>query len=380
MANTKRKKLKIAQIAPLIERVPPKKYGGTERVIHTLTEELVKRGHKVTLFATGDSKTSAELVSVYPRSLREAKLKDMYGANELTMLNVGTAFKRQDKFDIIHDHSWTFSLPTSAIATTPVVTTLHGPFTRMNRRLFRELPGTEIVTISKAQENLARGVKVAGTVYNGLPLEDYPYSEEREDFLLFVGRISPEKGVHHAIEVADELDLPLIIAAKLESVDVPYFNQYIAPKLSDDRIKWIGEVNEQERNDLMSRARCFLHPATWPEPFGLTLIESMACGCPVVAFRKGSISEIVENGVTGYVVDDTEDMVDAVENIKSIDGAKCRSSVLERFNPEQMADGYENIYYKTIAKRERKQKSLDQKTKSDFSQSSLISGRYEKQK
>jgi glycosyltransferase involved in cell wall biosynthesis len=340
--------MKIAQVAPVAERVPPKKYGGTERVVHALTEELVRRGHEVTLFATGDSLTSATLKSIFPRSVREANIPEPLSSN-LLLLNMGLCYELQDSFDIIHDHLAPLSLPTANIARTPVVMTMHGPFNRGNMRMFQSLRGVSVVSISQAQVYTAPDINHVGTVYNGLPLAHYPFGEEPGDYLLFVGRISLEKGVHFAIEVADQLDLPLVIAAKLEKVDRPYFREYVEPHLSN-RIQWIGEVDEAERNDLMSKALCFLHPVTWREPFGLTLIEAMACGCPVVAFNRGSIPEVVKHGVTGYVVEaqDVEAMIDAVDKISEIDRTKCREYALLNFNDKKMADGYEMIYKKIL--------------------------------
>lgn len=342
--------MRIAQIAPIVERVPPKRYGGTERVVWALTEELVRRGHEVTLFASGDSQTTAKLESVYPRALREARLKDLYGLNYFTLLNIGMAYQMQDSFDIIHDHLMPHSLPTANLATTAVLATMHGPFTGENKRLFQTLRNPGIVTISNSQAYPAPNIHHLGTVYNGLPLEHYPFSETSEDYLLFVGRISMEKGVHLAVEAAQLLDMRLIIAAKLESVDRAYFKEYVEPGLSD-RIEWIGEVDEERRNELMSKALCFLHPVTWREPFGLTLIEAMACGCPVVAMNHGSIPEIVQNGITGYVVEDVEGMISAVEGIRNIDRAACRAHALTNFNAEKMADGYEEMYVKMITEK-----------------------------
>lgn len=339
--------MKIAQIAPIVERVPPKKYGGTERVVHALTEELVKRGHEVTLFASGDSQTSAKLEWVYPRGLREAKLPDLYGTNPWTMLNFGMAYELQDEFDIIHDHLAPLSIPAANIASTPVVMTMHGAFTPANRKLFQSLRSPSIVSISEAQIFSAPNINHAGTVHNGLPMEAYPFGGEPGKYLLYVGRIAMEKGVHFAIEVAEQLDIPLIIAAKVDPVDQTYFRTYIEPRLSE-RIRWIGEVDEAERNKLMSEALCFLHPVTWREPFGLTLIEAMACGCPVVAFNRGSIPEIVKTGVTGYVVEDSESMMDAVEAVGTIDRAACRAHVLENFSAAKMADRYEAVYKKLL--------------------------------
>lgn len=349
------KNMKIAQIAPIIERIPPEKYGGTERVVFALTEELIKRGHEVTLFASGNSLTSGKLVSIYPKSLREVRIGDLYGHNILTMLNIGIAYQMQNDFDIIHDHNGYVSLPSANIANTPVVMTYHGNFSPEVRRSYQMLRKPYLVSISKSQVQDIEGMNIAGNVYNGLTMDDYPFSDSHDGYLLFVGRISLEKGVHHAIEVALHLNLPLIIAAKLDAIDMPYFKQYVGPRLSEN-IKWIGEVNEQERNRLMSKALCFLHPVTWKEPFGLTLIEAMACGCPVVAFKKGSIPEVVAHGKTGFVVTDTQEMIEAVRKIDTIKREQCRKYALENFNAKIMAARYEKIYQKILKQRQKDDK------------------------
>lgn len=335
--------MRIAQIAPLIERVPPKKYGGTERVIHALTEELVRRGHDVTLFASGDSITSAKLSSVYPRGLRDAKLPDLYGSNVLSMLNIGLAYQRQSEFDIIHDHNGHLSLPTANLSSVPVIMTLHGNLTPADRRLYGALRHPHLVGISSSQITGTASMNCAGFVYNGLDLKDYPFSEEDDGYLLFVGRISLEKGVHIAIEAAQYHNLPLIIAAKLDEVDLPYYEKYVAPRLSDE-IRWVGEVDEGVRNRLMSRARCLLHPATWKEPFGLTMIEAQACGCPVIGYNRGSVPEVIEDGKTGFVVNDLEELLESILKVDKISRAECRQRALTRFTSEKMADGYEKIY------------------------------------
>lgn len=222
---------------------------------------------------------------------------------------------------------------------------MHGPFTTENRKLFEMLRAPHVVTVSQAQLYPLPNINHAGTVYHGLPLERAPISLEHDGYLLYVGRISIEKGVHYALDVAQVLDLPLILAAKVETVDLAYFKELIEPRLGE-RIRWVGEVGEEERDRLMSRAMAFLHPVTFREPFGLTLIEAMATGCPVIAFNRGSIPEIVKTGVTGYVVEDVEGMVDALNNIGAIDRAACRKHVLEHFTAKKMADGYEKIYKK----------------------------------
>lgn len=339
--------MRIAQISSIIERTPPKKYGGTERVVYALTEELVARGHEVTLFASGDSITTARLVSVLPKSIRDARLTDTYGTNIWTMHNIGMAYSMQQEFDVIHDHSGTLGLPTANIANVPVVMTCHGPITAEVKKIYQNLKNPYLVAISESQRYPAPGLHYAGTVHNGLPMDNFPFSEKNDGYLLFVGRISMEKGVHIAIKVAQELDLPLVIAAKLDEVDRLYFREYVEPRLSET-ITWIGEVDTEKRNELMSRAICLLHPVTWREPFGLTIIEAMACGCPVVAIDKGSIPEIIKNGETGFVVQDTETMIDAVENISTIERERCRQHALENFSAKKMADRYEEIYHKII--------------------------------
>ncbi|OGE42475.1 hypothetical protein A3B45_01580 [Candidatus Daviesbacteria bacterium RIFCSPLOWO2_01_FULL_39_12] len=349
-----KRRLKIAQLANIAERVPPHKYGGTERVVYALTEELVKRGHKVTLFASGDSITSARLISIYPKALRYAKVLDnVYGANILSLLNIGYAYQEQDQFDIIHDHNSYLSLPTANLSKTPVVMTMHGYFGVNEKRIFENLKNPFLVSVSKAQAASAPKLSFMGNVYHGLEMKHFPFSKKRGKYLLFTGRISMEKGVHFAIEVALYLDIPLIIAAKLDSAvdaahDVSYFKQFVEPKLSN-QIKWVGEVSEVERNKLMSGALCSLHPIIWPEPFGLTMIESMACGTPVVAFNLGSTIEVIEDAKSGYIVEDVSSMIEAVANIQKIDRQYCREYVLNRFSVENMVDGYEAIYNKVLS-------------------------------
>lgn len=271
------KSLKIAQIAPLTERVPPKKYGGIERGVFELTEGLLQQGHHVTLFASGDSQTSAKLIAASPSSLRELSGVSLQEMIDYSVLNSGRAFAMQDTFDIIHDHSGVFTLPLAHLASKPVVMTFHGPFTKTNRRLFELFTKAYLVAISHSQASKLPH-RVFATIYNGLTMDTYPFSNTPQRYLLFVGRISPEKGVHYAIEVARRVHMPLVIAAKLDPVDKEYFETLIKPKLSSE-VSWVGEVAEEERNTLMSNALAFLHPVTWEEPFGLTLIEAMACGC-----------------------------------------------------------------------------------------------------
>lgn len=348
--------MKIAQIAPIVDRVPPEKYGGTERVIYTLTEELVKRGHEVTLFATGDSITSAKLFSVTPKGLKELGVEDMYGFNLQSMTNMGQAYAMQANFDIIHDHNPHMGLPTANLCQTPVVTTWHGPYSEEIKKYFTIFSKPYRVSISNYQAELAAPLTFAGRVYNGLYLEHYPFlSNPLDGYMLFVGRIDAEKSPHLAIEVAAALKKKLIIAAKVDDM-IPHIRNYhekeVLPRLKKHAryVEWVGEVNEQERNELMSRADCLLHPIQWPEPFGLALIEAMACGCPVVAFKHGSIPEIIVDRKTGYIVTSLQEMIEAVKKIGKINRVECRRHALENFNAKKMAEGYEAIYQKILNK------------------------------
>lgn len=334
--------MKIAQIAPLIERVPPTTYGGTERVVSALTEELVKRGHDVTLFASGDSITSAQLVSIYPTHLRQAKLDD-FRINSIRLMGIGVPYQHQNEFDIIHDHNLPFSIPTANLAKIPVVATLHGPIDPGNKELYENLSNPYLISISEAQVPKKSTLNHVATIYHGLNMQHYPFSETGGDYLLYVGRIAPKKGLHRAIEVANMLNKKLIIAAKLDEVHRPYFDKKIKSHLSD-QIQWVGEVTEKERNQLMAHALAFVHPACWEEPFGLTMIESMACGTPVVAFNRGSIPELIKNGKNGYIVETNEEMAEAIRNIGKIDRKFCRKFALQHFNVGKMTDEYEMVY------------------------------------
>jgi len=338
------KKLRIAQIAPIAERVPPKKYGGTERVVSLLTEGLVKRGHEVTLFSTGDSISKAKIAGTSDRALREMKIHDIYGCNEFTLMHIGNAYSMQNEFDIIHDHLAPISLPTANMASTPVVCTMHGDFTVYNRNLFKMMTNPRIVTISGSQANKIGGINHAGTIYHGVNVKSFPFSSKRGEYLLYVGRICMDKGTHLAIEVSQYTGIPLVIAAKVDFADRKYFKDFIEPELSNGQIRWIGEVDETERNKLMSKALCLLRPVLWDEPFGLTMIEAMACGCPVVAFNRGSVSEIVEDAKTGYVVSTLDEMIDDVYVINRINRRDCRNHVEKNFNAETMVEAHEQLY------------------------------------
>jgi glycosyltransferase involved in cell wall biosynthesis len=344
------RRLRIAQVSPLYERVPPALYGGTERIVGFLTEELVKRGHDVTLFATGDSRTKAKLVAPAPRALR----LDDQPRDDLAfhLLELARVFERPRDFDIIHCHIGHLAFPFSRLAGASALHTLHGrldlPDTFPVFRHFRDEP---LVSISHAQRRPFKGLGVtwAGTVYHGLPLAKYPFAPARGSYLAFLGRISPEKRPDLAIALAKRLGVTLKIAAKVDPVDQVYFDRDIKPLLDHPLIEFIGEISEDAKADFLGRALALVFPIDWPEPFGLVMIEALACGTPVIARGCGSVPEIVLDGRTGFVVDTLEDMEGAVKALDRIDRAECRRDVVRRFSVERMVDGYESIYQSVTA-------------------------------
>lgn len=362
----KSKALRIALVGPLVERIPPPKYGGTERVVHGLAEELVSLGHEVTLFASGDSQTRAELFSVSDRPLRELSLEDFWHYNYYAASNIGLAYNQQHRFDVIHDHNWPphFVLPIANMATVPTVYTLHGPYKYATSLaeppsepgIFKWFRKTQLVTISQKQAEEYAAVVNGNlkTVHNGLQMEHYPYQLTAEPFLLYIGRFCFDKAAHLAIEVAQRLNMKLVLAAKLDDQEIPYFEKYVKPHLDNRLITWIGEVDEQQRNRLMCRATAMLHPITWEEPFGLTIIESMACGCPVIAMNRGSMPELIVDGETGYLPHNIDEMVEAVKKVDQIDRWLCRRHALKNFSASLMAKRYLEIYYDSIERRARR--------------------------
>lgn len=337
--------MRIAQLAALIERVPPRRYGGIERFVHYLTEELVRRGHDVTLFATADSETKGKLISSAPHPLREMHVSDTAA---FTLLNVARVYNNAADFDIIHNQLDYYALPAAQLSPTPTVTTLHGPINLENRHIYDEYKKSNFVSVSNAQRKRGNHLNWRATIYHGISVADFPFNGQPKDYLLFVGRISLEKGTHIAMDVALALDKELIIAAKLDKADVDYFNQYVAPRLYNEKIHWVGEVDDLERNRLLSEALCILHPVTWPEPFGLTMIEAMASGCPVIAFNEGSIPEVVVDKKTGFIVEKGIDMTKAVKKIGRISRKECRRHIKENFNLKKMVDSYEKLYYEIV--------------------------------
>lgn len=339
--------MRIAQVAPLIESVPPKTYGGTERVVHYLTEELHRLGHDVTLFASGDSRTDADHVAVVDRSLRTSPIpRDPVFWHQRQLMEVA---RMADRFDIIHFHTDFSHLSVMRYLDTPHVTTLHGRLDMPDMDVvFDEFQDAPVVSISNSQRKPLPRANWVGTVYNGTPAANYTYREVAGDYFAFLGRFSPEKGPERAIEIAKRLGTPLKMAAKIDAVDAEYFETRIKPHLDHPLIEYIGEVDERGKDDLLGHAKATLFPIDWPEPFGLVMCESMACGTPVVAFRNGSVDEVMKDGVSGFIVDSLEQAINAASRIEEIDRRKCRLYFQERFTVEAMALGYTEVYEKLL--------------------------------
>jgi glycosyltransferase involved in cell wall biosynthesis len=336
--------VKIAQIAPLIESVPPALYGGTERVVSYLTEELVRQDHEVTLFASGDSLTAAELVPCASTALRLAP--NVRDPIPYYMLMLDKVRERADDFDILHFHIDQFHFPLFRTLSERTLTTLHGrqdlPDLQALYRGFGEMP---LVSISDAQRGPISKARIVATVYHGLPIDMLaPRYRPRGGYLAFLGRICPEKRLDQAIAIAQAAGLPLKVAAKIDKVDQEYHRTIIAPLLADPNIEYIGEIPEQEKGPFLRDALALLFPVDWPEPFGLAMIEAMACGTPVLAFRRGSVPEIIDEGVTGYVVDTVEEAVRMLPSVLSLDRRAVRRRFEERFTVQRMAHDYVDTY------------------------------------
>jgi glycosyltransferase involved in cell wall biosynthesis len=342
--------MRIAQVAPLYESVPPRLYGGTERVVSYLTEELVRQGHRVTLFAAGDSTTRAELVHVVPRALRLDASSTSDVAPHLRMLE--RVLSRSQDFDIVHFHVDALAFPFARRMATPHVSTLHGRLDLPHLPpLFEEYAELPVVSISDAQRGPLPQARWSRTVYHGLPESACRGSHERPSYFAFLGRISPEKRVDRAIEVATRLGVPLRIAAKVDAVDRVYFEREIRPLLDSPLVEFVGEIGESEKPAFLRGAIALLFLIDWPEPFGLAMIEAMSCGTPVVAFRHGSVPEVIEEGVTGFAVDDMEQATAAAARAGELDRARCRAAFERRFSVRRMAEEYVQVYRMLIERR-----------------------------
>jgi glycosyltransferase involved in cell wall biosynthesis len=339
--------LRVAQVAPLYESVPPLRYGGTERVVSYLTEELVRRGHEVTLFASGDSVTRARLVSPCERSLRTDDTSLDPLAPHVTMLN--QVFRTASDYDIIHFHIDYLHFPVSVRANVPNITTLHGRLDIPELELlYREYDGMRVVSISDAQREPLPWLNWQSTVHHGLPEDLYSFTRDHGGYLAFLGRISPEKGLDRAIEIARLAGIKLKIAAKVDPVDQDYFSERIRPLLGDPLVDFIGEIGESKKKDFLGKALALLLPVDWPEPFGLVMIEAMACGTPTIAFKRGAVAEIVHEGVTGFTCDGVETAVSALARIGTISRKRCRQVFEEKFTVARMAKDYLDLYARVI--------------------------------
>lgn len=339
--------MRIAQIILPWIALPPEKYGGTERIVYTLTENLVKRGHDVTLFAAGDSKVSSRLDYIFPKSFGlQDSVKTVLTTSFDPLRHVAYAFSKASQFDIIHSHAQYLGLPFANIVATPTVHTFHrvyqGSVDEMG--LLTQFKNENFVSISNSQRDL--DLNFVGTVYNGIPLEEYEFSEKTGDYLFWTGRILPKKGILESIKIAKGFGMKLIIAGVV--TDGEFFEKNINPNIDGTNIEYIGEVTQKEMAKLYRGAYATLFPISWREPFGLVMTESMASGTPVVAFSAGAVPEIIENGKTGFIVESEEAAIAVLAKIQNIQRSDCRKRVEENFTVEKMTDGYEKVYKKII--------------------------------
>lgn len=342
-------RLRIAQIAPLAERVPPHQYGGTERVVSALTEELVRRGHDVTLFASGDSRTAARLVATVPQGLRPlpgiTMPRDLYPAQLAQLTQV---YARAGEFDLIHSHVDYFAFPFACIAPTPTLHTLHGQLDFLTLPvLYETYPEAMLCSVSRSQQTPLPGANWVGNVYNGIPLDHLPPGDGRGGYFAFLGRISPNKGIREAIAIAKRTGIPLKIAAKVDD-DHPEYIGLVRDELDGRLIEWVGEIGDADKGAFLGEARALLFPIQWPEPFGLATIEAMACGTPVLATPLGAVPEVVADGVTGFIRASVDGLVAAVPLLNTIDRAACRRHVECHFSAAAMTTAYETIYRRLI--------------------------------
>ena len=335
--------MRIAQVAPLYESVPPPCYGGTERVVSYLTEELVRQGHEITLFASGDSVTQARLVAPCRRSLRLDKgCVDQLAPH---ILELELVLKHSSRFDIIHFHTDYLHFPLARRQAVPHLTTLHGRLDIPDLvPLYQEFTEVPVISISNAQRQPLPWLNWQGTVYHGLPEDLYRFHKTPGTYLAFLGRISPEKRVDRAIEIAKGIGMEIKIAAKVDAVDRAYFEHTVVPLLECPLVDYIGEIGDSEKDEFLGNAYALLFPIDWPEPFGLVMIEAMACGTPVIAWPRGSAPEVVDAGVTGFLVDSIEAAVAAVDSARTLDRALVRGTFEKRFSARRMAEDYVEVY------------------------------------
>jgi glycosyltransferase involved in cell wall biosynthesis len=334
----------IAQIAPLTEAVPPKLYGGTERVISWLTEELIALGHDVTLFASGDSQTSARLVKVWPRALRlDGAVRD---PNALHMMMLEQVYRRAGDFDFLHFHLDYYPFSLFSRQSTPFATTLHGRLDLPEHQpVFEVFSSVPVISISNSQRRPLPQANWVRTVHHGLPENLLTPQLIKPSYFAFLGRVAPEKGIDRAIRIAEHCGMPLKIAAKVDPVDQAYYEEQIRPMIVKSAgVEYIGEISDREKSAFLSGASALLVPLNWPEPFGLVMIEAMACGTPVIAFNRGSAAEVVEDGVTGFVVEDENGAIGAVDRLGQLSRGNIRKHFEEHFTARRMAQDYLSVY------------------------------------
>ncbi len=336
--------MRIAQVSPLFESVPPKLYGGTERIVHYLTEELLRQGHEVTLFASGDSETSAELVATREQAIWHSPGRPDPIAAHMIMLDA--VRRRASEFDVIHFHSDILHLPLFNDRGAATLTTLHGRLDLDDLEdFYRRFPDMPLVSISRSQQQQLPDAHWVGTVPHGMPAHDYPFCARAQGgYLAFLGRAAPEKGLDRAIHIAQRAGIPLRIAAKVSPCDEAYFREYILPLLDTPGVEFIGEIGDADKPEFLGNAAALLFPVDWPEPFGLVMIEAMACGTPVIAYRNGAVPEVVEHEVTGLIVDSLEEAVGAVPKILDLDRNLVRERCLRRFSVARMTVAYLALY------------------------------------
>jgi glycosyltransferase involved in cell wall biosynthesis len=342
--------MKIAQVAPLWIPAPPYTYGGTELVVSLLTEELVKRGHQVTLFATGDSKTSARLVPIWPKSLWRAKIPAPHAVFSLLYKKV---YEMQEEFDIIHDHCEFYTAFIDSLLKVPVVSTIHHPMYEEMIILFKKFPKINYIAISKNQKRSAPGVNFVKTIYHGLPLEKYQFNDKPKNYLLWLSKITPEKGPLEAIRIAKKAGENLILSGVIPKEQQDFFEYRILPQIDGKQIQFVGAADFKKKVELFKKAKAFLYPIKREEPFGLVVIESMACGTPVLTYREGAMPELVKDKKTGFLVKDKEEMVKVISKISQIKRIDCHRHVTKKFNLQKMVNKYEALYYKLVKERKR---------------------------
>jgi glycosyltransferase involved in cell wall biosynthesis len=334
--------MRIAQVSHLYEPVPPNLYGGTERVVSWITEELVALGHDVTLFASGDSTTTARLKPIIPKAIRNSCVKDV---SAVYVQLIETVYRCAASFDIIHFHIDALPFPLFSRQSRPFMTTLHGRLDLPEYKdVYRLFPNVPLVSISNSQRNHIPELNWVGTVLHGMPPLLLTPLDVQPTYLAFLGRISPEKGINSAISIARETGMELKIAAKVDKADWEYFDSVIKPKIDGSTVEYLGEIGDHQKSKFLSGAQALLFPIAWPEPFGLAMIEAMACGTPVIAFNRAAVPEIVDDGVTGFIVADEKGAAAAIRNLGQLDRSKVRAHFEQRFSASRMAEAYLRIY------------------------------------